>query len=110
VWLSRILLQLSCVPGIYVFRERRKKFSIVPATGLHSESNWFHVRPSEGYLQSKDLQGIFSQFLVFRIGLRKKLGEESSPKLALSSGRKAILLRAFERPSPKVLSFRTALS
>jgi hypothetical protein len=50
--------------------------------------------PSEGYLQSKDLQqAFFSQFLVFRIGLHKI----ASPKVALYSGRKAILLRAFER-------------
>ena len=38
------------------FSREHFKFSIVPATGLHSDSNWFHRNRSEGYLQSKDLQ------------------------------------------------------
>jgi hypothetical protein len=46
----------SKFPESIVRSSAESKFSIVPATGLHSESNWFHVRPSEGYLQSKDLQ------------------------------------------------------
>ena len=76
-----------------VIGSSESKFSIVPATGLHSESNWFRVRPSEGYLQSKDLQRIFSQFLVFRIGLPEMHAESG-----VLPGRKAIPLRVSERP------------
>ena len=63
----------------------RVKFSIVPATGLHSESNTV----SEGYLQSKDLQrDLFSIFC---------LPSRSAPKVAFVSGRKAhTVARCFE--------------
>jgi len=45
--------------------------SIVPATGLDSEAAGF-PEASEGYLQSKGLQKFFSQFAVFRFGVRRK--------------------------------------
>jgi hypothetical protein len=63
------------------------EFSIVPATGLHSES----ITYPKGTFKARTSKGIFSQFLVFRIGVRRKWCH--------GSGRKAILLRAFERPS-----------
>jgi len=53
VWLAgRIVCNSRARPASKLSRERVLKLSIVPATGLHSESSTV----SEGYLQSKDLQ------------------------------------------------------
>ncbi len=67
MWLAgRIVCNSRACPASKF--EESVEFSIVPATGLHSESK----AVSEGYLQSKEPPTrIFSQFLVFRIGLRK---------------------------------------
>jgi hypothetical protein len=68
VWLAGVFLQLSGSSGIKYQRERLSQFSIVAATRLDSETIWFYLKRSEGYLQSKDLQSkFFSQFLVFRL-------------------------------------------
>src|SRR5271154_4366670 len=45
--------------------------SIVPATGLYSES----VTYPKGTFKARTSKGIFSQFLVFRIRLRKMSAE-----------------------------------
>src|ERR1700686_4978829 len=88
-----------------------EKFSIVPATGLHSECSWlsqqvFRRVPSK---QGTSKVSSFLNFLSSVSGCAK-----CTPKLAFYPGRKAILLRARRAPdqnfSPKALSFRTALS
>jgi hypothetical protein len=48
--------------------QRAIKFSIVPATGLHSESKHFRRVPSKQGPPTR----IFSQFSVFRLGMRRK--------------------------------------
>jgi len=84
----------------------RVEFSIVPATGLHSESSRFRTNRSEGYLQSKDLQAsvLFSiSCLPYRSAQNARRNWRFYPE------RKAILLRISERRH-NPLSFRTALS
>jgi hypothetical protein len=52
------------------------EFSIIPATGLHSESNRVYLKTfPKGTFKARTSKGIFSQFLVFRIGLPKMHAE-----------------------------------
>jgi hypothetical protein len=71
VWPAGVFVASLGIVRHLSFRERRKKFSIVPATGLHSESN----SSPKGTFKARTSKGIFSQFHVFRIWLRKKLAE-----------------------------------
>jgi hypothetical protein len=75
-------------PASKIQRER-VEFSIVPATGLHSEGSFVQTAPKGTFKARTSKQAFFSQFLVFRVGMRRNL--------ACYSGRKAILLRASER-------------
>ena len=80
-------------PASKIQRER-VEFSIVPATGLHSESNWFRTNRSEGYLQSKDLQAS----VLFSIScLPYRAAQNARRNWRFYPGRKAILSRASER-------------
>jgi hypothetical protein len=89
-------LQLSGFVRHLIVQEERKP-SIVPATGLHSESNTF----PKGTFKARTSKGIFSQFLVFRVGLRKMSAES-----CVSPERKTHTVACIRAPKPKTLSFR----
>jgi hypothetical protein len=85
VWLAGVFLQLSGSSGIKLKREQLSEFSIVAATRLDSETIWFYLKRSEGYLQSKDLQSkFFSQFLVFRLRCPKTARVRKPPQPAMN--------------------------
>jgi hypothetical protein len=90
VWLAgRIVCNSRARPASKSLRERITKLSIVPATGLHSESKTV----SEGYLQSKDLQR--DLFSISCLPCRH------APKVAFCSDGRRILLRAVVSANPK---------
>jgi hypothetical protein len=70
VWLAGRIICISRARPASKFQESNK-LSIVPATGLHSERKHFRRVPSKQGPPTR----IFSQFLVFRIGLPKKRAE-----------------------------------
>jgi len=84
-------LQLSALVRHLSFRERKP--SIVPATGLHSESKTV----PKGTFKARTSKRIFSQFFVFRLGLPKMRAESGVSQ----SDRKAILLRAVSSSQPQ---------
>ena len=84
MWLAgRVVCNSRARPASKLLRER--EFSIVPATGLHSESSRLsQASLPKGTFKARTSKGIFSQFFVFRIGMRRKWR---------FTDRKAILLR-----------------
>jgi hypothetical protein len=93
-------LQLSGFVRHLSSRER-VTLSIVPATGLHSESSTY----PKGTFKARTSKRIFSQFFVFRLGLPKMHAESG----VLHSDRKAILLRAFERQRKAIIGLEDYL-
>ena len=71
MWLAgRIILQLSSLSGIYVFRKVIGLLNQSRPRGFDSETGRFRRVPSRRTSKRR----IFSQFLVFRLGVRRKFG------------------------------------
>jgi hypothetical protein len=99
VWPAGVFVASLGIVRHLSFRERRKKFSIVPATGLHSESNRVFPKPFRRVPSKQGPPKDLFSISCLPSGLRKKDCAKSAPNLAFSSDRKThTVARRSERP------------